>query len=93
MTLRAAWVEPLGAHYRAAVDPARLTATIVGDDGAPWFALRLLHVIDTLAGPDETLSVSEVTTIGPPDDRTVRVTATSSIWQSRWTALRSARMG
>ena len=58
MTLRGEWVEPIGAHYRVAVDPARLTATIVGDDGAPWFALRLLHAIDTLAGPDETLSRS-----------------------------------
>jgi hypothetical protein len=81
------------AHHRVFLDERRLTAIVVGADGTPWFALRLLHSADTTDGPDETLAIPDITVRTDGDATTVATRATSSRWQRRWSELRCTADG
>jgi hypothetical protein len=81
------------AHHRVFLDGRRLTALVVDADGAPWFALRLLHSVDTADGPDETLSVLDTSVHADGDATIVRTLVSSSRWTHRWSELRCTADG
>lgn len=66
------------------VDERRLVATVRGDDGRLWFRPRLLSVLDTVDGPDETLGTPAVTADGAGR---IEVRCASSRWAERVTVL------
>lgn len=69
--------------YTASVDLRRLLARVVDADGGSWGELRLLAAVDTLGGPDETVSVESVG--HRRQDGYVRLTVrcVSTRWSSR----------
>jgi hypothetical protein len=74
-------------RYRLRLDPRRVVAAVTGDDGRPWFRLRLLGSVDTLDGPDETLRVGPICHRVYPDRVRVEVPCVSSRWAWRTTVL------
>lgn len=76
-----------GEYYRLTVDRRLLLARVTGADGRPWFDLRLLHAVDTLAGPDETLTAPTVSIRRAAGLVIIRTEADSSRWSHRWTQL------
>lgn len=71
------------ADYAVHLDSERLTATVLDPGGAPWFALRLLHAVDSLDGIDETLAVTDIGVTRHDGQTAIRVRVRSSRWAER----------
>jgi hypothetical protein len=70
--------------YRLDMAPNGLAATLSSPEGEHWLTLRLLAALDTVEGPDETLSVS------PPrgDGDTIEIERRSTRWERAGLTLR-----
>ncbi len=73
---------------RLSVDPDRCVVRVDGNDGRPWFSLRLLNAVHTMSGPDETLDTDFAPVRDAAGGLSFRVRASSTVWEERWTELR-----
>jgi len=74
------------ACYRLELSPSSTIATLRSPEGAHWASLRLLAALDTVAGLDETLSVSGPRVLGN-GGRSFEVERRSTLWERATTTL------